>query len=43
MAEIEHLTINLPSDMVVVVKGEVEGDDYPSSSEVVREALCDWK
>jgi antitoxin ParD1/3/4 len=43
MAEIERMTITLPSDMVAVVKGAVEGGDYASSSEIVREALRDWK
>ncbi|MGH7051767.1 MAG: ribbon-helix-helix domain-containing protein [Acetobacteraceae bacterium] len=43
MAEIERMTITLPSDMAAAVKGAVEGGDYASSSEVVREALRDWK
>ncbi len=43
MADIERLTITLPSEMAAVVKGAVEGGDYASSSEVVREALRDWK
>jgi antitoxin ParD1/3/4 len=43
MAEIERMTITLPSDMAAVVKDAVEGGDYASSSEVVREALRDWK
>jgi antitoxin ParD1/3/4 len=43
MADIERLTITLPSDLAAVVKGAVEGGDYASSSEVVREALRDWK
>jgi antitoxin ParD1/3/4 len=43
MAEIERLTITLPAEMASVVKGAVEGGDYASSSEVVREALRDWK
>jgi antitoxin ParD1/3/4 len=43
MSEIERLTITLPSDMAAVVKGAVEGGDYASNSEVVREALRDWK
>ena len=43
MAAIERLTITLPSEMAAVVKGAVEGGDYASSSEVVREALRDWK
>lgn len=43
MAEIERLTITLPSDMAMLVKSAVEAGDYASSSEVVREALRDWK
>jgi antitoxin ParD1/3/4 len=43
MAEIERMTITLPSDMAAVVKSAVKGGDYASSSEVVREALRDWK
>jgi antitoxin ParD1/3/4 len=43
MAEIERMTITLPSDMAAVVRGAVEGGDYASSSEVVREALREWK
>jgi antitoxin ParD1/3/4 len=43
MAEIERMTITLPTDMAAIVKGAVEGGDYASSSEVVREALRDWK
>ncbi len=43
MAEIERLTITLPAEMIAVVKDAVELGDYASSSEVVREALRDWK
>ena len=43
MADIERLTITLPSDMAVAVKGAVAAGDYASASEVVREALRDWK
>jgi antitoxin ParD1/3/4 len=43
MAGIERLTITLPSEMASVVKGAVKQGDYASSSEVVREALRDWK
>lgn len=43
MADIERLTITLPSDMAAIVKAAVEGGEYASSSEVVREALRDWK
>lgn len=43
MAEIERVTITLPADMAAAVRGAVEGGDYASTSEVVREALRDWK
>jgi antitoxin ParD1/3/4 len=43
MPDIERLTITLPSEMAAIVKGAVAGGDYASSSEVVREALRDWK
>jgi antitoxin ParD1/3/4 len=43
MAEIERLTITLPHDMAAVVRDAVERGDYASSSEVIREALRDWK
>lgn len=43
MAGIERLTITLPNEMAAIVRGAVEQGDYASSSEVVREALRDWK
>ena len=43
MAEIERLTITLPSEMAAVLRDAVAGGDYASTSEVVREALRDWK
>ncbi len=43
MAVIERLTITLPADMAAIVRGAVDGGDYASSSEVIREALRDWK
>ena len=43
MAEIERLPITLPSDMAAAIKGAVNGGDYASTSEVVREAVRDWK
>lgn len=42
MAEIEQMTITLPSDMAASVKSAVAAGDYATSSEVVREALRDW-
>jgi antitoxin ParD1/3/4 len=43
MAALERLTITLPADMAGVVKRAVNQGDYASSSEVIREALRDWK
>ena len=43
MSEIDRLTITLPAELVAIVQGAVERGDYASSSEVVREALRDWK
>lgn len=43
MSTIERLTVTMPSDMAAVVKAAVEGGGYTSTSEVVREALRDWK
>ena len=43
MAGLERMTITLPADMAAVVKSAVKAGDYASTSEVVREALRDWK
>lgn len=43
MAAIERLTITLPADMAGLVKGAVDEGGYASTSEVIREALRDWK
>lgn len=43
MSSIERMTITMPSDMAAVVKAAVDGGDYASTSEVVREALREWK
>jgi antitoxin ParD1/3/4 len=43
MANIERLTITMPAELAGVVKEAVAGGDYASTSEVVREALRDWK
>lgn len=43
MAEIERLTITLPADMAAAVKAAVATGDYASTSEIVREAIRDWK
>jgi antitoxin ParD1/3/4 len=43
MADVERLTITMPTEMLAVVKAAVNDGDYASSSEVIREALRDWK
>ena len=43
MAEIERMTITMPTEMAAIVKNAVDTGDYASSSEVVRAALRDWK
>ncbi|MFZ0395921.1 MAG: ribbon-helix-helix protein, CopG family [Terracidiphilus sp.] len=43
MGAIERLTITLPADMAGLVKGAVNDGGYASTSEVIREALRDWK
>jgi antitoxin ParD1/3/4 len=43
LSDLERLTVTLPADMAATVKTAVGQGDYASSSEVVREALRDWK
>ena len=43
MPEIERLTITLPAEMAAVIKSAVDSGDYASNSEVIREAMRDWK
>jgi antitoxin ParD1/3/4 len=43
MSSIERMTITMPSDMAAAVKAAVDTGDYASTSEVVRDALREWK
>jgi antitoxin ParD1/3/4 len=43
MANVEKISIALPADMASLVRSAVETGDYASSSEVIREALREWK
>jgi len=43
MANVEKISIALPADMANLVRKAVETGDYASSSEVIREALREWK
>jgi len=43
MANVEKLSVALTPDMVAGLRAAVEGGDYGSVSEVVRDALRDWR
>ena len=43
MSNVERLTVTLTAEMAEDVRGAVEAGDYASSSEVVREALREWR
>ena len=43
MSEIERLTITLSAEMAAAVREAVDEGNYASASEVIREALRDWK
>jgi antitoxin ParD1/3/4 len=43
MSSIERMTITMPADMAAVIKAAVDAGDYASTSEVVRDALREWK
>ena len=43
MAHAEKLSIALTPEMAQMVRDAVAGGDYASASEVIREALRDWK
>ena len=42
MSAIERLTITMPAEMAATLRRTVEGGEYASTSEIVREALRDW-
>jgi len=42
MPTVEKLSIALPAEMAAVVRQAVEGGEYSSHSEVIRDALRDW-
>lgn len=43
MASVEKLSIALTHEMADEVRTAVKSGDYASSSEVIREALRDWR
>jgi antitoxin ParD1/3/4 len=40
---VEKISISLTPDLVAILQEAVEKDGYASTSEVVREALRDWR
>lgn len=42
MSAIERLTITMPAAMAAVLRATVEGGEYATTSEIVREALREW-
>lgn len=43
MSTIERMTVTLTAEMAEAVRHAVEAGEYASGSEIVREALRDWK
>lgn len=43
MAQVEKVSIAVTPEMAAMLRRAVASGDYASSSEVVREALRDWK
>ena len=43
MSNIERITITLTAEMAEAVRNAVSAGEYASSSEIVREALRDWR
>ena len=43
MATVEKISIALPRDMAALLRDAVATGEYASSSEVIRDALRDWK
>jgi antitoxin ParD1/3/4 len=42
MTTVEKISIALPQEMAIAIRGAVATGEYASSSEVVREALREW-
>ena len=43
MSKVEKISIALPVEMITVLKAAVESGEYSTTSEVIRDALRDWK
>ena len=43
MSTIERITVTLTAEMAQAVRQAVQSGEYASSSEIIREALRDWR
>ena len=43
MANVEKISVALPGEMVSLLRQAVDSGEYASASEVIRDALRDWK
>ena len=43
MPNVEKISISLPPELIVLIKRAIDSGMYSSTSEVIREALHDWK
>jgi antitoxin ParD1/3/4 len=43
MSQVEKLSIAVPSEMAAELRAAVEAGEYSSVSEVIRDALRDWR
>ena len=43
MADIQKVSVALTSDQVAALKAAVEAGEYATTSEIVREAIRDWR
>ena len=43
MANVERVTVTVSADLAATMRHTVEGGEYASTSEIVREALREWK
>lgn len=42
MANLERITVTMPTEMAAKMRAAVESGEYATTSEIVREALRDW-
>ena len=42
MAGVERVTVSMSAEMAAILRQTVEGGEYASTSEIVRDALRDW-